>query len=90
MVADYALNLHEVDDFVFEDEHRAGFYVADDEVMYYEIPGVTHWMPLPDPPEEIQEWKRTFSASPPPEKDLETAVRRANGEYAESSDICYY
>lgn len=24
------------------------------------------------------------------EKDLETAVRRANGEYAESSDICYY
>lgn len=55
MVADYALNLHEVDDFVFEDEHRAGFYVADDEVMYYEIPGVTHWMSLPDPPEEIQE-----------------------------------
>ena len=55
MVADYALNLHEVDDFVFEDEHRAGFYVADDEVMYYEISGVTHWMPLPDPPEEIQE-----------------------------------
>lgn len=34
--------------------------------------------------------KANFLRVANPEKDLETAVRRANGEYAESSDICYY
>ena len=34
----------------FEGDRRNGFVDYDSEVGYYRLHGVTHWMPLPEPP----------------------------------------
>lgn len=39
-----------VDKFDFADKHRSGFYEYDGEWGYFEYSGITHWMPLPEPP----------------------------------------
>ena len=48
----FARNLHSVDKFDFPHERRSGFYDYSGEYGYYEWGGVTHWMPLPEPPKE--------------------------------------
>ncbi len=47
-IASYALNLHDVDEYDFADKKRPGWYEYS-EWGYYEIDGVTAWMPLPEP-----------------------------------------
>ena len=51
-VCRFANNLHEVDEYDFPNERRPGFYYYDDEYGWIEKTGVTHWMPLPQPPKE--------------------------------------
>ena len=46
----YADDLYKVDEFDFHEDAGAGWYDYDDEVGYYQIPNVTHWMPLPELP----------------------------------------
>ena len=48
----FAKSLYSVDRYTFANEHRSGFYEYDSEYGYYEWSGVTHWMPLPEPPKE--------------------------------------
>ena len=48
----FAKDLHSVDDYKFRNEHRPGWYECDDEVGYFENTGVTHWMPLPNAPQD--------------------------------------
>ena len=47
----YASNLHDVDEYDFPNENIQGFYYYDNEYGYVKIENVTHWMPLPTPPE---------------------------------------
>ena len=54
-IASYSHDLSELSKECFGEERRGGFYCVDDEMWYFEYDDVTHWMPLPDPPEEIQE-----------------------------------
>ena len=51
----FAKNLSKVDKYDFIDGNRAGWYSYDSEWGYYEIPGVAHWMPLPELPKECDE-----------------------------------
>lgn len=44
-------DLHKVDPCNFRGKHRPGWVDWDDEYGYYEYYAVTHWMPLPEPPE---------------------------------------
>lgn len=44
-------DLHKVDPCNFRGKHRPGWVDWDDEYGYYEYDAVTHWMPLPNPPE---------------------------------------
>lgn len=48
----FAHCLHCVDKYDFKNEHRSGFYDYNGEYGYYEWDGVTHWMPLPEPPKD--------------------------------------
>lgn len=48
----YAKCLSEVDEYDFADKDMPGFYSYDSEYGYYQERFVTHWMPLPDLPEE--------------------------------------
>lgn len=48
----YSKNLSDVDAFDFAGILHDGFYSYDPEYGYYEVCGVTHWMPLPEPPKE--------------------------------------
>lgn len=48
-IASYALNLHDVDEYDFEDKKRPGWYHYDSEWGYYELKDVMAWMPLPEP-----------------------------------------
>ena len=50
-VCGFATNLKDIDDEWFT-KKRAGFYEYDSEVGFYEPAGITHWMPLPEPPKE--------------------------------------
>lgn len=50
-MAYYTDCLEKVDKWDFAGVKRGGFYKSDSEGDY-EIARVTHWMPLPDPPEE--------------------------------------
>lgn len=52
-VADFSICLENVDDYDFEGKNRPGWFNYDGEYGYYEITGVTHWMPLPEPPKEV-------------------------------------
>lgn len=54
-VLDYTLSLASVDEYDFSDENRPGWYGYDGEWGYYEVDGVTHWMPLPELPDELKE-----------------------------------
>jgi hypothetical protein len=49
-VLDFATNLEAVDDYDFYHQNHAGFYDYDHEWGYVEVPAITHWMPLPEPP----------------------------------------
>lgn len=51
-IAGFSTCLENVDEYNFEGEKRPGWFNYDDEYGFYEIDGVTHWMPLPEPPKE--------------------------------------
>lgn len=45
----FAKNLRKVDKYEFP-KKKPGFYESDSEYGYFEVSGITHWMPLPEPP----------------------------------------
>lgn len=47
----FSLDLHEFDEYDFPNKHRPGWNNYDSESGYYEECGVSHWMLLPEPPE---------------------------------------
>jgi hypothetical protein len=51
-VMQFAKDLHSVDDYNFRNEHRPGWDEFDDETGYFERTNVTHWMPLPNAPQD--------------------------------------
>lgn len=51
-IAWYSQNLESVDEYDFEGEKRGGWYDYDNEYGHFEVSGVHHWMPLPEPPKE--------------------------------------
>lgn len=51
-VAGFSTCLEDVDDYDFDGEKRPGWFNYDDEYGFYEIDGITHWMPLPEPPKD--------------------------------------
>ena len=48
----FAANLESLDEYDLNARNYAGWYGYDSEWGYYEVTGVTHWMELPDLPEE--------------------------------------
>ena len=46
----FAKNLKKVDKYDFP-KKKSGFYQSDSEYGFYEVSGITHWMPLPQSPE---------------------------------------
>jgi len=50
-VCRFAKNLHEVDRYAFQ-KKKSGFYEYDSEYGYCEVSGITHWIPLPEPPKD--------------------------------------
>ena len=44
-------NLESVDSLEFDGKNRCGFYYYDSDYGFCEVDGITHWMPLPQPPE---------------------------------------
>ena len=48
----YAKCLSEIHEYDFEGVKTPGFYNYDSEYGYYQERYITHWMPLPDLPEE--------------------------------------
>ena len=49
----FALNLHDVDEYDFENDNHCGWYEYDQESGYFERDGVSHWAELPElPPKE--------------------------------------
>ena len=48
----FSKNLEFVDEYDLHECNHAGWYNYDSEWGYYEVTGVTHWMELPDLPEE--------------------------------------
>ena len=49
----FAKDLYSVSKYDFADrKDKSGFYHNDSEYGYYEASGITHWMPLPEPPKE--------------------------------------
>ena len=51
----YAPELSKISDFSYSRTKRDGFYYVDDNWGYVECDYITHWMPLPDPPENEAE-----------------------------------
>lgn len=51
-VVRFSQNLHGVDEYIFNEENRPGWYEPDDEVGYFERTTVTHWAKLPEFPKE--------------------------------------
>lgn len=49
-ICSFAKNLRNVNKYDLP-KNKPGFYQSDSEYGYYEITGVSHWMPLPMPPE---------------------------------------
>jgi len=54
-VVKFATNLLAIDEYDLAGKARPGWYDFDNEYGYYEWTDVTHWMPLPKPPEEVSE-----------------------------------
>lgn len=52
-VCKFANNLEKVDNFDFKGIKRAGWYSYKDG-DYYEVDDITHWMPLPKLPKEVE------------------------------------
>lgn len=53
-IASFAQDLYKIDDCDFYNKKgKSGWYNCDSEWSYYEIHGVTYWMELPAPPQEI-------------------------------------
>ena len=50
-VCSFATNLKRVDAYDFYGKNRCGWYAYDSEYGYYECSYITHWMPLPEEPE---------------------------------------
>ena len=50
-VATFSTKLSDADEYDFYGKDYPGFYGSDPEYGYYEHTDVTHWMPLPQPPE---------------------------------------
>lgn len=55
MVVTYSKCLESYCGVDFRGVKRGGFFSYDSEVGYYEIPDVTHWMPLPEAPKEVSD-----------------------------------
>ena len=53
-VRHFAKDLEKVDEYDFKGIKRAGWYAYDSEWGYYEVDDITHWMPLPQPPKEVE------------------------------------
>ena len=53
-VRQFAKDLYSIDKHKFPKKHRPGWYEYDDEYGYNERNNITHWMPLPNLPEECQ------------------------------------
>lgn len=51
-VKQFAKDLYSIDKYDFLNKHRPGWYEYDNEYGYIERNNITHWMPLPNPPEE--------------------------------------
>ncbi|MBC8528249.1 DUF551 domain-containing protein [Christensenellaceae bacterium NSJ-44] len=52
-IIDFATKLSDIDSYYFNGKHRKGWFEFDvDECTYWEVLTVTHWMPLPEPPEK--------------------------------------
>lgn len=51
-IASFSENLSLVDGIYLCSKKYPGFYDYDSEFGFYEVTGVTHWMSLPDEPEE--------------------------------------
>ncbi len=52
-VMSFAKDLYKVDEFDFlKEKGKSGFYGCDNEWGYYKCNGVSHWMPLPEPPKK--------------------------------------
>lgn len=47
----FANCLEDVDNFDLIGHKHSGFYKYDGEYGYYEVTNISHWMPLPEPPE---------------------------------------
>ena len=57
-IALYVTDLQELDRYHFEGEHRPGWCVYSGDAGYLEQDGITHWMPLPEPP-----WRENQNAN---------------------------
>ena len=53
-ICSFAKNLRKVDKYDFKGKNRAGWYDYDSEWGYGEMCNVTHWMPLPELPNELE------------------------------------
>lgn len=53
-ILSYSKNLSKLDSSDFRGQKRPGWYTYDGEWGYFEEEHVTHWMPLPDLPEELK------------------------------------
>ena len=51
-IENFTHDLHSVDEYDFEDEHRPGWYSYDSEYGYAEALSVIAWQKLPDPYKE--------------------------------------
>lgn len=51
-IRNYSDNLSKVDEYDFDEkeDNRPGWYDYDSECGFYEVGGITHWQPLPEPP----------------------------------------
>lgn len=55
-VSCYAKDLYKIDKYDFQDKKKkSGFYQYDSEWGYFEMSDISHWMPLPQPPESEDE-----------------------------------
>ena len=52
-ILSFAQSLEAIDPLDFEGQNHSGFFNYDSDVGYYELHDITHWMPLPEPPKEV-------------------------------------